>query len=359
MNRKIFIILCTTSLLYLVTSAQTNLLYNNISLQDNETFVIKHDYYSHSLQQKESEIAYKYFNKIIQSPLMRSVGIQDTFHLQRWDDNTIIDTVSNYLKDFLYGNFTDEHSSAPLYMATEFYSKSFSSRIDENIGQYFHKFIKIKKVREFSVKILGDMLIDFCKVYPKDFKQKIITTLQDAKLFILKIPQHKYTIINGKLFTDGVLDCESVTMKGFIIRRILTDKIPREEILGYINNLLTRIQTVDVSKNKDVLEIYNINDEFEYIICCIGNYLQNKKSKKKYSFLSDDIKKDLQTYFYISFNRYRYPAYNNCFKVVYFYKDITIKYFKDINSELSYYTFQYKDNDISKITIDNKGNVIR
>lgn len=97
------------------------------------------------------------------------------------------------------------------------------------------------------------------------------------------------------------------------------------------------------------MEIYNINDEFEYIICCRGNYLQNKKSKKKYSFLSDnDIKKDLQTYVSNSLNKGRYHAYGpKCFKSGYFYGDITIKYFKDINSELSYYTFQYKDNNIT------------
>lgn len=148
----------------------------------------------------------------------------------------------------------------------------------EKANSLLHKLIKIPKIRKFGLNLISDMLVDFCRYYPKDFTNQLLTDLKCMQSFLYKMDQHKYEAILGiapgeyALYVDGKEDIElSLGLEGFIIRRIIIDGISKDEISLSLSQLIQRIQSLDISSNSDILSKISLNG-INYCVTAVGNY---------------------------------------------------------------------------------------
>lgn len=216
---------------------------------------------------KVDNIYKKYKEIVVSEPLLRVIGFDSL------DKKMLI----NDMKDAI------EYSYISVTPITFYVFYTFGE--DGGSPSIYHKAIRIKKIREFITNICGDILVELCKYYPKDFKEKIINTINYCLNFInTEMPKHKYEIVKGHLFIDKELlplsPAQAYNWDKFIIRRIIKDEIPKEEINLFLNNLLQKIQTIDVSNNKDILRKTTINNELTYCYSTLGDYfiINNKKN---------------------------------------------------------------------------------
>ena len=130
--------------------------------------------------------------------------------------------------------------------------------------------------------VCSEMITKLCEHYPKDFKYKCVNELKECLAFVDNMPKHKYDIIGWILFVDGEEDADlGETTKGFILRRIIKDKIPKQEIREYLNTLLKKVESVDVSNNNDIIYTLTINNELKYCVSATGDYFIINEKKVK------------------------------------------------------------------------------
>ncbi len=247
---------------------QTSKFTKEKKLYSDMTFDISYHYIdSITSSYKLKSIGNKYANEVVSNPILKTIGIEkkaDCFY-----DNIKVPLKDNIIEgiNHSYNNFY--HYFVPFTRC---------------IGTFLHKAIKIKKVREFAMNITGNFLVELCEYYPKDFKAMVIDKIKECQGFINnEMPKHKYEIVGKHLFIDnkGVDLNIAQSMKVFILRRILMDNIPKEEINGYLNTLLHKVQAVDVSNNPDILLKININNHLDYCVSATGNYILIKNRKIK------------------------------------------------------------------------------
>lgn len=69
---------------------------------------------------------------------------------------------------------------------------------------YFVLVLKKKSMRDFLFNRLCDILCDFVSLYPKDYKKKLIHSLNESLEMLNDIPNHKYEIKDGEgISSDG------------------------------------------------------------------------------------------------------------------------------------------------------------
>lgn len=138
------------------------------------------------------------------------------------------------------------------------------------MNEFLHRAIKIKKVREFGYNIVGDMLEAYCKIYPKDYKDNLIKQLNGCLKFVGEMAKHNYRLVDSD--EEGVLDLvvdekknrrQAAGLEGFLIRRVIIDKVPKDEIAENIKKLVNRLMAVE-SRDGDCLYRLSINGELHY-----------------------------------------------------------------------------------------------
>lgn len=268
MKKLLFIIL---SLTFFVAISQVSFFQRKVSLNDGDSFIAP--VYSDSIfsyyHSQEDSIAHIYTNRIDKSPLLSALV-----------DDSMFVCLKQTIYDNSKGAYNDKRLSPVIWSTGNVYNELFND--------FLHDMLKIKKVRDYAAELVTDILVDLCKIYPQDFKQRYIKDFTELLSFIKTIPDHKYKIVKESnygydliLYIDGEKNkALSMDMRGFILRRYLLDEIPLSDLERYIKQALIAIQATDVSSNPNIMYKANINSNSYYSISSTGNYYQIGKSNK-------------------------------------------------------------------------------
>lgn len=250
--------------------AQSAMVEGRIVIGNDDSAVVTPVYPGSRLLEDELVIGEKYADEFLASGLLRVMNIQnyeaDVREMMR-------ENCSGLYKDVRFRK---------AYNGFE-HLKGLSYELDG----YLRELLKMKKVREYAVPVITRILEEFCAFYPKDFKTNVVTSLEDILTFMEAMPKHSYKLVEGEnnrldLYVDGVKN-ERIpgTINGFILRRILMDNVPEEEIKGYVVSMLKTLKKAKNNGNPDILCKININDEIYYYLTSTGSYFQPKKGDGK------------------------------------------------------------------------------
>ena len=264
---SLVMLLCGTSM------AQSAWLAERINIPNGDSVVVTPQYPSPRFSATETAIGEKYADELLSSALLRAMNIQD------YEDEVRI-----AMRENCYGLYTDlrvrksyccfENLEAVNYLSDKF-------------SEYIVTMVRIKKVREYLFSVGSRVLSEFVAYYPKDFKQTLITSLENIQQFMEAMPHHSYKVMEGRyarydLYVDGKLNEEIPgTINGFILRRILIDEVPADEIKGYVTSLIKTLKGVKNGRNPDILCKVTINNEIVYCLTSAGAYFQPKKGGDK------------------------------------------------------------------------------
>lgn len=271
------------SFIFVLTSAtalgQTAMFHVNLSLGDEQEQVMSYYPKDNPCKNQEIEIANKYIKEAFNSPLLKAVGIKDL-------ENDVGTAIITNIED----SYNRSWSNPVFYRVRIFYH--------DEINKFLHRIIRSKQVKDFLFDFSCSIICDLCRLYPKDFKAKVINKLNSAINFVSTMKNHSYEAVDlnswkgGELtlFIDGK-ENEKIALgiEGFLIRRVITDGFTVPELSNYLEKLLQKVKSVDISKNSDVLRSVNINGDLTYYTTATGNfYLANKTNVKVFPYTSED-----------------------------------------------------------------------
>ena len=243
------------------SSNPSALFFKSVLLRDGDSICLTTQYPSVEYCSQEMKIINKYRSQIM------SAGILKSFDIQKHENE-----LSGLMNEDAYGLYDGYPSYYRLYGL--FYSR------------YFRNLIKVKAVREYGFQVLGDMVVDYCSYFPKDFKTKVVTELKSVQKTIKTCKKHLYSCVEDKygthLSVDGrINDDIAFTLEGMIARRICMDNIPISELEEFVLSLLKRLDKVNTDSNPDVLYKVTINNELSYCLGIEGPYFISEKNKKR------------------------------------------------------------------------------
>lgn len=233
-----------------------------VVLNDNDVWFPTSYFDTIYTKKKELEIAEKYAKKMINSPILRALGVSDH-------------------ADAIVGTFKSHCEG--LYGSLEYHS---TFTWNGGLNKFLHEAIKHAKVREWGVSLLGDMFVEFCKYYPKDFREKTIGDLQRILARVEDMDVREYKVVGN--FADLYINGKQADFKtthsleGFVVRRILLDNVSKSEIKTHLRTLISRIEKVDTSKNAVMMAQFTINNDITFCITARENYYLFRKTNKKF-----------------------------------------------------------------------------
>lgn len=265
-----------------LTLCQTAMVETRIQLNNGDslesTNVFNSNKYYYLTKSKEDSIMQLYLNRILSNPLLKIIDGFDSKQIEDCFTSTINEVWSMYKLPL---PAYSDGSQYAYYMNDGFYGGSMPHVIAEvspvyhpKMNVFLHKAIKIKKIREFGYSILGDMLEAYCKIFPKDYRDNLIKQLKECVAFIGEMEKHQYEAVDlGNnpfelrlltLYVDGKENPKLASgLKGFIIRRIIVDNIPKNEIAMNMEMIIKRIQ--DTKTNDfDFYYHLSVNNELHY-----------------------------------------------------------------------------------------------
>ena len=151
----------------------------------------------------------------------------------------------------------------------------------ESCRQLSHnRLMQNKTFRKFAFKVAKSFVKEMIQFYPKDYKDKLLMYLNSAITFMQTIPDHRYhieKIEDGDGYSwielrDGMESTNPYGMEGIILRRLLINEIPLEELQAMAKELKEFVEAVDVSANHDAMFCYRLNDDIAYVIGCEEPY---------------------------------------------------------------------------------------
>lgn len=249
---------------------QSTMFHSSLTLNDEQVQVMPCYPKDNPCRDQEIEIANKYINETLNSPLLKAIGVRD-----------FEDDVKTAITDNITIAYNDERFNPVINRVRIYYNDGFN--------KFLHKIIKIPKARELLFDISSNLICDVCRFYPKDFKQKVVGKIKKSITFVSTMNNHKYEAVDLNtwqeeltLLIDGKENEEiALGIEGFLIRRVITDGFTIPELTGYLEKLLKKIEAVDVSDNSDVLQSISINDDLTYYVTATGNYYLANKTKTK------------------------------------------------------------------------------
>lgn len=266
--KKLLLFVCLFSTVAMF--GQKAMFQSNLTLKDGERKKIESNIPSTFLD-KKTKIQNKHIEKILNNSLLRSIDIR------RFEKN-----------------ITEGSDEWEYYLLSADYFVLWSSR-DADFQPYLHNIVKSKNVRAVLYDIVAGIICDLCRLFPKDYKAKVITALTRAKkhLAVMNLKKIEYSIQYERLFgggdiillIDGIRASHefALSIEGFLCRRVLMDNIPINELAGYIDKLLAMVNPIDVSANGDVLASVNINNDLTYYQTANGEFYIVNRTRKKYS----------------------------------------------------------------------------
>ena len=158
----------------------------------------------------------------------------------------------------------------------------------EEFQSYYHKLFRNKITRKVLFNFALDFLVDRCKAWPKDFKQKVIYYLDELMISIPKIANLTQEEFESKIFNNEKYNY----LHGFIYRRIKIDNVPLKEILEYFNIAKKSINELDIKSNPDYKFGIQVNNHLVIHVGADSQFSIQSKLNSKILNISDYFGKD-------------------------------------------------------------------
>jgi hypothetical protein len=163
-------------------------------------------------------------------------------------------------------------------------SGGFDWRKIYGFGDYYHLLFSNKTTRTLLFKKGLDLVESMCKIYPSDFKKRILIELESLLKFTNNI---KFISYNDDLEFENY-------WQGFIVRRHFTDKVPIIEIQNSIIEAINKLKVSSSTNSYTALYEININSQIIIFYSGEGTYVTTFTGEKKYSFKIDDSIKSIR-----------------------------------------------------------------
>ncbi len=151
-------------------------------------------------------------------------------------------------------------------------------------SDYYHSLFRNKTTRTLLFRNGLEFVETMCKIYPSDFKKRIITELESLLKFTNNI---KFISFNDDLEFENY-------WQGFIVRRHFTDKVPIIEIQNSIIESINKLKTSSPTNSFNALYEININNQITLLYSGEGTYATTLTGDKKFSFKIDEYVKSIR-----------------------------------------------------------------
>ena len=253
-----------------IAFGQTAMFNTELTLGDQQEHIMPYYPNDNPCRDQEETIAEKFIAQSLNSPLLKAIGISD-----------FENDVKSALTGNIIGAYNNEHINPVICRVRIFYNDEFN--------KFLHKLLKTNRMKDFLFDFSSDIICDLCKLYPKDFKADAIARIKSAISFVSTMKNHTYEAVDldtwmqeQKLYIDGKENEEiALGIEGFLIRRVIFDGFTIQELSGYLEKLLRKVEAVDVSGNSDVLKSVRINDDLTFYMALSGNYYFANKTRIK------------------------------------------------------------------------------
>lgn len=156
------------------------------------------------------------------------------------------------------------------------------NNLDNYHQQYHNRLLENKTFRKFAFKLAKQLVKQMVEFYPKDYKDDLLMQINYVIDVLDNISNHNYRIVKESneyhyswysLYEDGKENFEKpYTIEGFIIRRLLMNNIPLDEMKQMAKEMQEVVQKADNSKNADVMFCYRLNDDIALLVGCVNPY---------------------------------------------------------------------------------------
>jgi hypothetical protein len=213
------------------------------------------------LEEQEVDLAYQFSEEICNHPLLSDEGI--------YNYKIAFDYIIRTNIEGLY--FSPKDIVHPQYVPLDY---------SNELNSICHKIIRNNSLREVLFNLSAKTLCKLCCLYPKDFKEEVIKHLMATKNLLTSLRHHSYAIVGDSLYLDGEVANVTIarSQMGFLIRRILLDGFTISEMNGYLDRLLSKVKTTDISGNSDFLRIVTINNTISCYVTASGYYFGGNNS---------------------------------------------------------------------------------
>lgn len=147
------------------------------------------------------------------------------------------------------------------------------------INNFLHKLLQVPSIRSWFVNLAGKYLQTMCSKMPKDFRRRLLAELEIMYSYIDEMRNHTYTTKPSGWFEEETLYIDgkeasdfSLKSQGFIIRRVIYDEIPKEELKRSIAKIIQMVKSVNIDSNPDVMLKCSINDDITYYSTTDGSF---------------------------------------------------------------------------------------
>ncbi len=143
------------------------------------------------------------------------------------------------------------------------------------LGKIKKYLVQSKVFRDFVYNKVCEGLEKYCKIYSQDFRNSLLSELEELITTVKEIDSGKYKIVteyhNGwayKVFyVNGKKDWDfGYTNKAFVLRRYFCDNITQEELLTKLTDLYNRIKNVDNSQQPQRFYSVKVDNSIDLVI---------------------------------------------------------------------------------------------
>lgn len=146
---------------------------------------------------------------------------------------------------------------------------------------YYHSLFRNKTTRTLLFKKALDFVEAMCKIYPSDFKKRILIELEALLKFTNNI---KFISFNDDLEFENY-------WQGFIVRRHFTDNVPIIEIQNSIIEAINMLKVSNPTNSFNALYEININNQITLFYSGEETYVTTFTGEKKFTFkINESIK---------------------------------------------------------------------
>ncbi len=220
--------------------------------------------------------------------------------LQQYDQEYTYDYIRDAIDNFTRYGYT---STLPvnLQILPKDYSEIRSISDYKKLGHC--KLLQNETFRKFAIGVAKRMLKEFVGFYPRDYKKYLLKQIDYAIDFMNDIHNHQYNVkwMDGdygygwiELYDGDEVSYTSSGIEGIILRRMLLNDIPLNELMSIAKDIREAVSETDNSANPDVMMRISLNDDLVYCIGCEDPYFISNIPHEEY--ISDSKRKVYSKY---------------------------------------------------------------
>jgi hypothetical protein len=151
-------------------------------------------------------------------------------------------------------------------------------------GYYYHNLFRSKSARTVLFKKALDFIEVMCRIYPIDFKKRVLIELESLLKFTNTI---KFISLNNDIEYEDYWE-------GFIVRRHFIDNVPVLEIQNSILEAINRIKNMTPTNTFNALYEINVNNQIAVFYSGEGSYISSLNGTKKFTINSNETIKSIR-----------------------------------------------------------------